>query len=364
MKRKIILGLTGSVATVLYKKLIAGLQSLGDVIVVPTDKADHFVDGGLNGVEVFRDFHEWTWVNESGEQVHVWKKDYPVLHIRLREMGSALVIAPCSVNTMGKLANGICDNLLTSIARAWDFTRPIIVAPAGNTYMWEHPVTEKHIAQLLEWDYTIIPPQSKMLACGTQGMGALADIDWIVESVKDSLQWSLPIAPEEFSGFPDSGHPGAFATQRKHEKHTGVDLYCADGTRVIAVESGRLVGIEHFTGEWDNTPWWNNTDCILIEGATGVVCYGEIEVSPFVQVGSKIEKGQFIGNVKRVLKEGKERTDIPGHSTSMLHMELYPHGTVKASNGFDPHVLHDVMPFLLEAENAHKVKRLIYVETY
>ena len=66
--------------------------------------------------------------------------------------------------------------------------------------------------------------------------------------------------------------------------------------------------------------------------------------------GERVEKGQKLGEVKRVLKEGKERPDIMGHSTGMLHMELYPHGQLKASSGFES-FLQDPTPFLLESEN-------------
>lgn len=348
MKRTIVLGLTGSVATVLYQKLVSKLQEVGDVVVILTEKAEHFVSDEFEGVKVFRERKEWQWFRD-GQLSDKWTKNDPVMHIKLRDMGSALVIAPCSANTMGKMASGVCDNLLTSVARAWDITRPVIIAPAMNTHMWEHPVTEQNLNMLSSWGYTIVEPQPKMLACGTYGMGALAEIDDIVKAVKESLKWELPIDKEGFSGIPVSGHPGAFSTQRKHEKHTGVDLYAEDGERVTAVESGRVVGIEHFTGEWDNSPWWNNTDCVLVEGPTGVVCYGEIEPSEFLSVGGKVRAGGFIGYVKRVLKEGKERTDIPGHKTSMLHLELYPHGTTKASNGFEKH-LQDPTPFLIEAD--------------
>ena len=349
--------MTGSVATVLWEKLIKKFQTLGNVVVVLTPKAEHFVPDDLNDVEVFREHHEWTWFRSAMVEHpgylnidHKWRKDDPVLHIELRKRGSALVIAPCSANTLGKMASGVCDNLLTSVARAWDIFRPVIIAPAMNTHMWDHPVTEDNLQKLRGWGYKIVEPQSKMLACGTFGNGALADIDEIVKATHDALRWKLPIPVENFSGIPMTGHPGSFAYQRKYEKHTGVDLYCKEGQEVFAVENGIVVGIEHFTGEWDISPWWNNTDCVLVEGATGVVCYGEILPKRELQVGDRLVRGEYIGNVVRVLKEGKERKDIPGHSTSMLHMELYPHGTTKVADGFDEKLLNDITPFLLDAE--------------
>ena len=66
----------------------------------------------------------------------------PVLHIELRKLSSMMIVAPLSANTMAKFANGLCDNLLSCLFRAWDFkSKPVIVAPSMNTYMYEHLLT-------------------------------------------------------------------------------------------------------------------------------------------------------------------------------------------------------------------------------
>ena len=79
------------------------------------------------------------------------------------------VIAPLDANTMAKLSHGMCDNLLTSVARAWDPMKPVYYCPAMNTYMWEHPLTQEHIEKLQSLKYIQIPPVSKTLACGDHG---------------------------------------------------------------------------------------------------------------------------------------------------------------------------------------------------
>ena len=73
-----------------------------------------------------------------------------VLHIEFRKWADMLIVAPLDANTLAKFALGLSDNFLTCIFRAWDFAKPVILAPAMNTLMWESPVTLRHLRQLLE----------------------------------------------------------------------------------------------------------------------------------------------------------------------------------------------------------------------
>lgn len=148
--------------------------------------------------------------------------------------------------------------------------------------------------------------------------------------------WPLQSAPV----WPD--YPGTFGAVRTHDIHTGVDLYTGVGERVLAVEEGVVVKIENFTGESAGSPWWNETKAVLIEGPTGVVCYGEIE--PSVSVGDTLAQGAVIGHVLQVLKKNK------GRPQTMLHIELYEFGhreTLIWSLGDpQPSALRDPTPFL------------------
>ncbi len=115
--------------------------------------------------------------------------------------------------------------------------------------------------------------------------------------------------------------PGSFGAVRKHDIHTGVDLYAAVGTPVFAVESGTIVAIQIFTGPQAGSPWWRETFAVLVSGASGVVCYGEIKPIGDLEVGQKIQAGKWLGEVMEVLRVNK------GKPTSMLHLELYSSGT-------------------------------------
>lgn len=125
---------------------------------------------------------------------------------------------------------------------------------------------------------------------------------------------SLPLAP----------HPGSFGAVRKHHTHEGIDLYCADGTSVFAVEAGVVVSIIPFTGKRVQMDWWDDTDAVLIEGESGVVLYGEVTPHPSLIVGQTVERGALLGNVKQVLLKDK------GRPMSMLHLELHVAGTSEA----------------------------------
>src|SRR5262249_60243248 len=122
-----------------------------------------------------------------------------------------LLIGPVEANRVAKLANGLCDNCLTCVWRAWEPGRPVVLAPAMNTLMWEHPLTGRHLRQLAEdagagpapagldllalvsWvnaacpKLRVVPPQVKRLADGDIGMGAMADLDEIVAAVRSLL---------------------------------------------------------------------------------------------------------------------------------------------------------------------------------
>lgn len=112
----------------------------------------------------------------------------PVLHIELRRWADLGVIAPLSANTLAKLANGLCDNLLTCVTRAWDTKKPLLFCPAMNTHMYNHPLTGRQITTLSELGYMEVPAVSKRLMCGDVGGGAMAEVGTIVEAVWSALQ--------------------------------------------------------------------------------------------------------------------------------------------------------------------------------
>lgn len=131
---------------------------------------------------------------------------------------------------------------------------------------------------------------------------------------KESWTWPLPGVDCEI---PIGTHQGAFGAIRKHDIHTGVDLYCNRGQSVVAMEDGRVISIENFTGPHAGTPWWKNTKAVLVKGSSGIIVYGEISPVDKIKVGDKVRAGKKIGKVLRVLRKNK------GLPMYMLHLELY-----------------------------------------
>lgn len=208
----VLLGVTGSVAAILTPALYEQLKRAGhEVKVVATSSALYFFDPaaleltwkGRNREVVVLDEDEWPGRSEGRR----WQRGDPVLHIELRRWADLFLIAPLDANTLAKLANGLSDNCLTCVWRAWDRARPRVLAPAMNTLMWEHPMTARHLRQLtadepgaappaildraevVAWinatypKLRVVPPQSKKLACGDVGEGAMAGLGDIVGAV-------------------------------------------------------------------------------------------------------------------------------------------------------------------------------------
>ena len=210
---RILLGVTGSVAAIRTPALHRTLRDAGHAVrVAATRPSLHFfdprdlgppdiaLDPGLPGGPLHLDADEWV-----GDR---YERDAPILHIELRRWADLLVVAPLDANTLAKFAQGFADNLLTSTFRAWDFARPVVLAPAMNILMWDSPVTLRHLRTLLDdrgdgrqptrWSLdeaeaifarhapgiSLVPPQSKRLACGDLGMGGMAEVATIAEAVR------------------------------------------------------------------------------------------------------------------------------------------------------------------------------------
>lgn len=206
-KHHILLAASGSVATIKIPMIAQALAKHDKVSIrlVLTSSAAEFLRGQsaeqpqlerikrLPNVDaVYLDEDEWS---------KPWIRGDKILHIELRRWAHVLLIAPLSANSLAKMANGLSDNLLLSVIRAWDTTgvidgqkKMIFVAPAMNSAMWRHPVTSKHIKTLKsEWGSApdgwvrVLGPVEKGLACGDVGDGGMMEWSSIVAELEGFL---------------------------------------------------------------------------------------------------------------------------------------------------------------------------------
>ena len=202
----VLLGVTGSVAAVRVPALFDALTAAGHAVkVVATTAATYFFDPApfRTAGTLALDDDEWP-----GDR---YERGDTVQHIELRKWADVFVVAPLDANTLAKLAVGLCDNCLTCVWRAWDTSRPVVLAPAMNTLMWQHPFTRRHlrslaadagaghipahladdplIQQINDRSPTlrIVGPVTKALACGDTGIGAMAEVADIVAAVQAML---------------------------------------------------------------------------------------------------------------------------------------------------------------------------------
>ncbi len=166
--KKILLGVTGSIAAYKSVILLRLLVKAGaEVKVIMTKAASDFVSpltfSTLSKNEVLTDlFDEAAWSN----------------HVMLGRWADVMIIAPASCNTISKMANGLCDNLLSAVYLS--ATCPVWIAPAMDEDMWHHPATKRNISLLKETGNIIIPVDHGELASGLTGEGRMAEPEEIV----------------------------------------------------------------------------------------------------------------------------------------------------------------------------------------
>ncbi len=176
-KYKILFGITGSIAAYKSAYLISKLmQKNFEVKVIATENALKFIGKatleGLTGHSVYTDSFA------EGEMMN---------HINLVKWDDLTIVCPASANTINKMANGIADNLLTSLFLAHDWTKPFLIVPAMNTLMYQHPATQSSMGKLETWGVKILPTTEGYLACGEIGKGKLLEPDEIFEYILRSI---------------------------------------------------------------------------------------------------------------------------------------------------------------------------------
>ena len=170
--KQVILGVCGSIAAYKAGDIIRRLRDNHcEVTVIMTKGATQFITpltlSSLSGKNVYSDMFD--------------KHSWPMAHIELAKSADIILIAPATANVIGKLANGIADDLLTSFVLAC--RAPIFIAPAMNDGMYANGIVRENCAKLKKHGFKFIEPVKGKLACGTVGVGHLAEAQQIVKAV-------------------------------------------------------------------------------------------------------------------------------------------------------------------------------------
>lgn len=188
--KRVALGISGGIAAYKAAEILRGLQRAGCIVrVAMTKRACEFIT-------------PLTFRALSGS--HVVVDDYapdnpdPIAHITFSQSVDLLLIAPATANIIAKFANGVADDFLTSTYLASN--APVIVAPAMNTTMWNHPATQRNLVQLRSDGVHVVEPDAGEMACGTIGPGRLSEPERIVAAALEILRGNKSNAPRDLTG--------------------------------------------------------------------------------------------------------------------------------------------------------------------
>ena len=249
-KKTVVFGVTGSIAAVKAENLVKRLKKIARVTVVMTEAAKEFVSPGrlaqVSGTRVVTGLFE-----------KYQKERETVEHISLAEEANLLLIAPATANTISKLANGIADDMLSTLALATK--APILIAPAMNTDMWENPVIQENVAKLKARGYKFISPSWGRLASGRMGKGRLAPLGRIVKESerilkekKDLIKKNIlitagptqePLDPVRFISNRSSGRMGYALAQTALKRGAEVTLISGP-TQLIPPSRAEVINVQ------------------------------------------------------------------------------------------------------------------------
>ncbi|MEK7660618.1 MAG: bifunctional phosphopantothenoylcysteine decarboxylase/phosphopantothenate--cysteine ligase CoaBC [Pseudomonadota bacterium] len=184
-KSKVLVLITGSIAAYKACYLVSKLVQSGFLVkIAASSSALKFV-----GVAALEGLSQNSVAYDSFEEGRAMD------HIHLIRWADIVICVPATANFINKLAAGIGDDLLTTIALAHDFTKPFLIAPAMNTQMYLHPATQKSLKQLREYGFQILETASGVLACGEEGVGKLLDPDLIFDEIAKAVPSSDRLPP-------------------------------------------------------------------------------------------------------------------------------------------------------------------------
>jgi phosphopantothenoylcysteine decarboxylase/phosphopantothenate--cysteine ligase len=178
--KRILVGITGSIAAYKGLFLIRELVKKGAIVnVVMTPSATNFITP-ISAMNLSKNPVAIDMFNLESQTSGAW-------HIHLVQECDLMIIAPCTASTIGKIANGICDNSLVTLATALPKHKPLLIAPAMDFSMWLNSATQRNIRLLKEYGIVVIPPEEGELSSGLEGEGRLPETQVLLDYIETYL---------------------------------------------------------------------------------------------------------------------------------------------------------------------------------
>jgi phosphopantothenoylcysteine decarboxylase/phosphopantothenate--cysteine ligase len=348
--KKIILGVTGSIAAYKAAYLASALTQRGaDVHVVMTEHAAELV-----GPSTF-----WSL---TGNPVIMGLFDLPakpeITHVSLPEIADLLLIAPATANVIGKLANGIADDMLTTMALV--VRCPVIVVPAMNVRMYTNPVVVSNMDRLRQFGHVFVEPEAGRLACGEEGVGRLADPEQILRLVEETLiggprdyvglkvmvtagPTQEPIDPVRFISNRSSGKMGYAIAENAVKR--GADVILVSGPTSLEVPEGVHLVSVNTVGEMHDAVVTRIKDVNVFVSAAAPADFTPAEVrSQKVKKAQRwtLELDQAVDILEEVGKN-KGKTVLVGFAAETTDLTKYAREKLEKKN-LDLVVANDVSP--------------------
>jgi phosphopantothenoylcysteine decarboxylase/phosphopantothenate--cysteine ligase len=243
---KVMVGVSGGIAAYKAAEVVRALQKQAlEVRVTMTDAAQRFVQpltfAALTGHKVVTSL--WPDSEEPGAGQNA-SQDTGIEHIAEAQWADALVVAPATAGILAKFAHGMADDFLTAMYLAT--TAPVLVAPAMNVNMWEHPATQANLELLRQRGVKVIEPGSGELACGMVGPGRMAEPEFIANAVLNALGRSHDLAGETVlitaGGTREALDPVRFLGNRSSGKmgYALAEAAASRGAQVVLVSAASL----------------------------------------------------------------------------------------------------------------------------
>ncbi|MBI2660590.1 bifunctional phosphopantothenoylcysteine decarboxylase/phosphopantothenate--cysteine ligase CoaBC [Candidatus Woesearchaeota archaeon] len=301
--KTIVIGITGGIACYKVLDLIKELRKLGSKVhAIMTEASTHLVATKdfekASGNEV-----QTALFHPKINYVEYIKKNKPIKHISLADMADLFLVCPATANVIGKIANGIADDLLTTSVTAT--TAPLLICPAMNVKMWENPIVQDNVKKLKKLNYNFVEPEYGELACGYKGMGRLANIKRIIDRI------------------------GLLLKQRSDLKNkkilvtAGATVEEIDPVRVITNKSSGKMGI-------------NIAEQAFLRGADVILLRGYNSVEPSYSI--KEEKFTTVDDLFSKVKKYIKSADIAIHAAAVSDFAINDKHGSKIKSGKELHL--------------------------